>query len=627
MKGNKMSAILAILIMLSGALAIAPIAHSQPAPGWVEAVGANVQITQSPPATPNGLTQTSDVQTTWAYPFVSNINFVAGVNGSTGTKFWVDVDAYNVSLLSTFGIGFTYNPSLLTVLDVEPTSSVAYTSSVLKELTPSESIGIPGSFSTPGQVSVYAWSSTDSYTYNSSISAQNNEVNLMSVEFNITGTSSYINSIIGVPQKMMGFAFVPLTTGVSFLDEYSNALTPTLTNGTITYIKPPPGPVKAPTAKSTIAPNPTTIVTPQVFSASGSLPGFNGTTSVPITNYTWTYNSIIVKSGPTAVTWTNQTSKAGSYSVTLTVTAFMVDNATYNYTMSDSEIQIATVYPKATGCAISLYTQSWRYVDPSYIWTSFVGDLNPTFQNGSQADTFRPGDLVQLYANVTYNGAPVSNALVTFQVFDNNNNSVLVAEATSNCYGLAEWDFRIPWPSTEGTLVNNSTQGSFGPAENTELFGMWSAVVTWQLGSQYTEEPPFEKTQAATIKWDVSWGLTISIISVTPNPTMRGPASCGYGNDTVVKVNVANEYLEPVLGLVTVTLYDNLLVPIYPPAQIWTTWAVGNSQWNSTSILIPSYAFVGTGYAVANLLTTNPLYAGTAFCPEAWTTFYINPYS
>jgi hypothetical protein len=217
---------------------------------------------------------------------------------------------------------------------------------------------------------------------------------------------------------------------------------------------------------------------------------------------------------------------------------------------------------------------------------------------------------------------------VTFEVFDNKNNVVLIATAITGCTGVAEWDFRIPWPSSDATVTENFTQGSTTPVETNASaeFGQWTAYATWQLGSQYTEQPPFEKTQTACITFYIGWGLSISIESITPNPAMRGPNSCGYGSDVVVKVNVVNDYLEAVQGLVTVTIYDNLLVPIYPPAEISAAWPVGISYQNTTSIEIPSYAFVGTGYVVANLLSTVPSLAGTAFCPTLIATIVISPY-
>jgi hypothetical protein len=372
-----------------------------------------------------------------------------------------------------------------------------------------------------------------------------------------------------------------------------------------------------------------TTGTPVTFDAAppASTPGWSGLATVPITEYEWgLWNNTIVYTGAGTPSITATFATPGTYTVNVTVYAWTVSNS-YNMSSKNIDKQTVLVVLPPTGCQITLYTQSWRYIDPYYIPTTFVGDKSGLV-NGTFADTFRPGDLVQLFANATYNGAPVSNALVTFEVVDNVGNVVLVATATTNCYGLAEWDFRIPWPSTETLIVNNFTQGSMAPGQSESNFGNWTVYATWQLGSQATEQPPFEKTQCAYIKFEVCWGLIVTIASVSPNPAMRGPPTCGYGPSVTVKVNVLNQYLEPVTAYLFTTIYDNLLVPVYPVSAVMTTFPVGlTSSFTAGTIGIPSYAFVGTGYVVVNLLSTYPSNAGTAFCPTAITTLVINPYS
>jgi hypothetical protein len=613
MKGNKMSAILAILLMLTGIIAIIPLGRSQITlgVGSVSLISANIVYPLS--SQPTAKQPNANVP----YPPVTNLNFVTGVNGTTGTTFWVDVDAYEASWLSTFSVGFVYNPKLLTCL-----ASVNGTCPL--ELPASEYLAEPPPVLSTGMVSASGGSATDSYSMNGT--GAEFALDMWNAEFEITGSLAYQESVAGTPQLLMGLSYTNLTIGTSFIDVAGNSYTPPLMNATITYTLPPP---HAPVASSTvngIAPPsvPTTTTgTPVKYDATGSTPGWNGTGNVPITTYYWDllWNSTWVTT--TSPTLSIPFTTPGTYTLDLTVNA-MLGNYNMNSTNLDAQTVLVVLPP--TGCLITLYTQNWRYIDPNYILTNFVGDISGLV-NGTQADSYRPGDLVQLFANATYNGAPVSNALVTFEVFDNNNNVVLIATATTNCYGVAEWDFRIPWPSTESLIVNNFTQGSWAPGESGSNFGTWTAYATWQLGSQYTEEPPFEKTQAAYITFTVGWGLSVSIEAIYPNPAMRGPATCGYGSDVVVKINVMNDYLEPVWGLATVTIYDNLLVPIYPPAEYQTSWPVGLSYHNMSSIGIPSYAFVGTGYVVANLLSAPPIGAGTAFCPTAIATIVINPYS
>jgi hypothetical protein len=319
---------------------------------------------------------------------------------------------------------------------------------------------------------------------------------------------------------------------------------------------------------------------------------------------------------------------AGPYTVTLTVYAWTPNNS---YNMSSTpENQYVIVLTPAKLCQITLYTQPWRYVDPFYIENVPQG-VTIAGENKSTADTFRPGDLVQLFANVTYNGAPVSGALVTFQVNDSNNQAWAFGTAVSNCYGVAEWDFRIPWP--ENSPLVNETNPFIGntvsesPGENRSLFGTWTVIATWQSGNP-SETLPFETTQACVIYFEVSWGLNIAAITSPTALTKveRGPDSCGYGQCVDIKVNVYNEYLEPVNGILVATVYDNLLTPIYPSLSVQEKFPVGTSSWDLGMVCIPSYAYVGTAYVVVNLLTTWPQYSGTAFSEAVIQPFQIIPY-
>jgi len=606
MKGNKMSAILAIVLMLCGTLAVFPLAHA--ASSTCSSISANV---------PESPFQSVAAQTVFPYPPITNVHFEYTVNGTAGTKFWCDIDAYTFNEIATYQIGFYFNPTLLQVLAVTNGSVLNQLQGNFINIAPSINNGL-------GVVAAGAWSATSGWLMNGT--GVNMVADLMNVEFEVNPSvlNSYLISIAGVPQNMTWFSSTILKIQSFVVGTSGKIAGVALDDGTVTYTLPPP---KAPVASSVVEPSSTvTTGTPVTFDATGSTAGWSGIASVPITEYEWNFNNgTIIYTNAATPTITETYNTPGSYSVTVTVYAWTPNNS-YNMSNTEATPQTVLVVAKPTGCFIDLYTQNWRYIDPFYITTTYTGYSGPGL-NGTEADSFRPGDLVELFANATYNGAPVSNALVTFEVFDNTNRIVLTATAITNCYGLAEWEFRIPWPSTSYTRVNNFTLGSMAPQENTTYFGEWTAYATWQLGSQFTELPPFEKTQAGMITFDVSWGLDVTIVSITPNPAMRGPNSCGYGSDVVVKVNVYNEYLEPVQGLLTCTLYDNLLVPIYPTATILETFPVGNSQYSFASIEIPSFAFVGNGYAVVNLLSTWPSLSGTAYSPTAWATLVINAYS
>jgi len=625
-----MSAILAILIMLAGALAVAPLARGAGTPpGTMALLSPNIPWpTVAPTYVSPNFYQPSPI----GLPVNYNLNLLVG-SAPKGTLFWVYIDGYNVTFLKTWQVGFTYNKSVVQVVNNALWTNVTY-GSILSLLSPSKQIQVAGSIDTANDtVAAFGDSATDGNYYNGT--GAQHAVNFMSVEFEIVANTTYQEAIAGTPVSLMSFSWTNTQTQLIFEDGQSPQVeipNVAVNNATITFTLPPP---HAPVASSKVTPGTTALGGAQTFDASGSSQGWTGTASVSIKEYQWTWMKVgtMTPNGTisyeTTPTITNTFPAIGTYYVNLTVWAWTPNNS---YNMSSApETQVAVVIAKAVGCGITLYTQPWRYIDPYYIPTTFVGMTLPgPTQNGTEADSFRPGDLVQLFANVTYNGAPVSNALVTFQVIDAQGNTEVFATAVSNCYGQAEWDFRIPWPSTANVIENNFTGNvvSTAPSENTTLFGQWTAYATWQLGNP-SEKQPYETTQTAYIKFDVSWGLTIvEIVEPTPATSVyRGPNSCGYGQSITVKVNVYNEYLEPVNGTLIATAYDNLLVPIYPSLSVAEpNIPVGTTSYNLGTIAIPSYAYVGTGYLVVNLLSTWPQFEGTAFCPTNYTTFQITAY-
>jgi len=180
-------------------------------------------------------------------------------------------------------------------------------------------------------------------------------------------------------------------------------------------------------------PPPNYVGDPELFDATSSTPGWNGYANVPIVNYNWDFGDGNVTNTATPITSHTYT-LAGTYTITLIVT--------------DADGRVSAPYPltktditRPSGCVLDVFTQKWRYIDPIY--------LDPVQQGkgpGLPAELFRPGDLVQLYATTIYNGDPVQGQLVAYEVHDNNGFLVLAGVARSDANGLAEYDFRIPWP-------------------------------------------------------------------------------------------------------------------------------------------------------------------------------------
>jgi len=544
-----MSAILAILLMLSGAILV-PLAFA----------GGEGQ--------PADAVQCNPASIVWGYPA-----------HAPGDTFTIYADVVGVTHLFSFQVGFYFDPNVLQVVSV---SEGGFLSSLGGTL-----LSFPGTVdNVNGVVSPYGWSLTDT------TKAPTGSGHLIAVQMKINPAlwPPYSGVAPGSPVTMMDLSVSD--DNVKLILMYYDGvtdITPAANNvydGTFELYVTPHGP----TAAFTFTPDPVYVGTTQHFDGSTSSPGWNGWADVPIASYTWDFGdgNVTTLPGPTV---DHTYAAAGIYAVTLVVT--------------DGDGRVSTPAPGTahvqelpTGCNIDLTSQDWRYIDPM----TLQGVPNGALAN-SPCDLFRPGDFVQLYALVTYANDPVQHQLVSFQVFDNLGNTVLVGTAFSDANGVAYYEFRVPWPCVG---VENE-------------FGTWEVVATWQCGSLYPDLPPFEKTQIDTMPFKVGWGLWITDISTDQ-------ALYHKSQYVVVKIHVENDYMVPVTALATVDIYDDLLVPINGPAYRIDTYAPNSiTEITFAGIHVEKWAFCGTGTAKANLFTTWPILMGTSFCPEVTTTFSIKP--
>jgi hypothetical protein len=511
-----------------------------------------------------------------------------------GSTFVAYVDVGNVTHLYAYQAGFTFNPTYLQVM------SVAYGDFLIK----------------PGMV--YG---TDYFTLAGTI----NNVAGKVTSYAVTLLNPIYAQSIG-PGPATGHLFVvtfkinpalwpPYTPGpVSMMHFSTSNTTDTdiqliLIDWNGTNITPPPALVKdgtfqynlglpqPPTAAFYPYPNPAYDGTPITFDASGSAPGWNGYAYVPIIAYYWNFNDGNTLATGSAIS-IHTFPHPGLFNVTLIVEAGPYSPTNMNSTTIMHQVRILVRTP----CIIDVYTQNWRYIDPITLTKrpTGTGPYNP-------ADLFRPGDFVQLFAKVTYNNVPVAGQLVSFAVYDNTGALVFYGTATSNAAGIAEYDFRIPWPSTGVTSE----------------FGTWSAVATWQIGSNLGA-PPWEVTQVDIVTFKVGWGLWITHIE-TRDSTNTLRSAFHRGEVVYVKLNVENDYMASVTALAAASLYDDLMVPIDGPALNANTFVPGNNPIYMPGVVIVSWAFVGTGTAKANIFSASPSAMGVSYCPEVSVLFTILP--
>lgn len=557
-----MSAILAILLMLSGALFV-PRAFAQ---------------------VPADAIQTDPLSINWTYP--------AHGPGETFTMY---IDVINVVDLFSFQCGFRFDAAALYVISVAE-------GGFLSNNGVDTTLPFPGSIdNTNGIVTAYGWTLTDV------TKAKSGNGHLLTVQMKIEDAlwPPYSGTYPGSPVFMADINDTPLDpcrTKLVYKDG-STLITPTLDHLYDGYFTLSVGEAD-PVANFVWTPVPVYKDEVVGFDASSSTKGWNGYAWVDLAFYYWDWDGDMVvdetdtdASTPHTFTWTPPPD-----TMTFTVGLQVEDAEGRLSAWRQKSVQVIT---RPTGPAIDLQSQRWRYVDPLF-WP------DPYFGEGPDqpCDLFRPGDMVELWVSLTYNGDPVQNQLVAYEVRDNQDNIVLLGTAQSDVNGWAYYQFRVPWPCT-------------GPEP---YFGVWTAIAKWSIGEM--DGKPWGITIQDTMQFKVGWGLWI--VDKVECDEFGDPKGAFFKDEIVyVKLTIQNDYVTPVDCVISVTIYDDLMVPIGTATLVDYT-VPGSGVWCEPYIIevtlaieLQKWAYVGTGYAKANLFTLLPYLCGTSWCPEFVNTFVI----
>ena len=382
--------------------------------------------------------------------------------------------------------------------------------------------------------------------------------------------------------QVIGYGNSGVSMGsAKIVDPSQVALTLTVANTQYTGL-PPPTPY-GPTAIISSPINNAFVLqgTPIALDGSASTGGFVNPNFLPITSYAWTINGAGIVNlqlngaTPGSVTPTI----AGDLSVSLTVTATGATPPT------STQAVTVHVYAPATGLAIDLYTQN--------------GGAGPN----APSDAFGPQQNVLLYANVTYNGAPVAQKDVAFQINDKNGNLVDVRTARTDANGQAVSSYRLPWPD-----VN---------PDNT--FGTWTINATVSVSQQ---------TAVDNTSFTFNYLLKTTAVATLVYPSNAPASSFARAGSTStgqmeVQISVRNiASLTAYTGRVVITLSDEANVPVAVITETITVPA-GATHTDAQTLTIPHYAFVGQAKAYVDVLTNLPSVGGVPYCPEAATPFSI----
>jgi len=320
----------------------------------------------------------------------------------------------------------------------------------------------------------------------------------------------------------------------------------------------PPGP--APVAIFTWSPLEPIHNLPATFNASLSY-DINGT----IVLYTWIFGD----GNTTAVTYPiikHTFAVSGNYTVKLTVK----DND--GLTNSTSHIVRVLEYK----LEIDVYTQQEPY--------SGKGPNKPS-------DAFAPQSEVILYANVTYNYAPIEDKMVIFVVNTPNGTQYLYRESNTNVDGIANVSFR---------LASNAP------------FGNYSVLAQVTVSGHIARD---------TLTFEVGW--IIEILEVETVDQYGVPKSIfARGEQIYFDIILKNIAFTSKQAKLTVTVYDETNQTI-GVADIWLDVPPGHYEYSLIfSVKIPHWSYVGPrAWAYVAALTPDLV----PYCPEKSTQFQIIP--
>jgi hypothetical protein len=471
-----------------------------------------------------------------------------------GDTFTMSLKIANVAGLWGWKVGLQWDPAMLEmVYPPGPASGGFITGALFTAAPPNNATGVLL------EMAEYPFSSTE----------KTGSGTLATFEFKIVGYGTSTISITDVELKRWN----------------DDVIIPGTVQGS-TFSLPPP-PATAPTAKFNVTDGAYYYVgTHIVIDASSSLPGFDTLPApghnVPITAYGWQITGAFSNLNINGAIASFDASAVGDIIVQLTVTAPDQNPPTAaSYVDTNSVTKTLHIIAVPTGADIDVYTQRG-------------GQFSMV-----PSDAFGPQELIQLYAKVTYNGAPVAGKDVAFQVVNARGESIAYRTGRTNIDGIATAEYRLPWPY---------------PNPETE-FGTWTIVGIVDV-SQVVKHDNCSFTFGYIVQ--ITQVRTLNTDGTTPQSTFA------RGNDMMVEVQLNNiRTTGPVNVRVTITLYDNANVPIAVMTFQQNNLAPGLTTATAQSLNIPSWAFVGVATVYVNAFTALPSQGGVPYCPETTSVFTI----
>jgi len=268
--------------------------------------------------------------------------------------------------------------------------------------------------------------------------------------------------------------------------------------------------------------------------------------------------------------------KLKKLAVTLTITIIF---------LSITPANMKPVYSSDTARKIDLFTQKIPF--------SGKGINQPS-------DAFAPQELVILYANVTYNEAPVARMLVAFQARNPRNpfeNMTIAGSSFTDESGIAQFSFRIPWPSENAEQI---------------VFGEWFATANVEIAQQVVID---------NLTFQVGWIIKITNIT-TLNAGLEPQTRYLRGDMIVFNLTVKNIALVPKLATIIIDAQDAASYPIIHIEMNNLVFQSGENHVHGSS-QIPATAIIGEATVSAAPYTAPPNIGGVLYSPAALSRFEI----
>ena len=215
------------------------------------------------------------------------------------------------------------------------------------------------------------------------------------------------------------------------------------------------------------------------------------------------------------------------------------------------------------------------------------------------SDAFGPEEGVNLSAFVTYNGAPVENLLVAFDVGIPSNKSFLLSSRT-DLGGVATVSFTISMPPIE---VNE-----------TEIFGIWSVTASVVIDGNTIQD---------SLIFKVDW--IVKLISVrTLNGSLVNWTNFGRDGEVGIEIALRNAAMSMKSTMLSIVIQDELRV-LVSSFEIHDLDVPPNERliYVYCKLLIPRWAFVGVARIHVSAYVESGESGSIPYCPAISTDFYI----